>query len=187
MSPALRKSFSLAGRQYITGNPSNPQIGALRITYGIIKPGEMSIVGKQDGAAVVPFETNHGSIKLIEQGILSSDSMFKEAEKENSRITWLWRLGAFMLIWLGLALILRPLKVLADVVPFLGGIVGAGIGLISGLGAMIATLIAIASAWLIVRPLIGVALLVAAIVLVYGGYSKIRGSVATMLKRKAFR
>ena len=59
-------------------------------------------------------------------------------------------------------MVLSPLKVLADVVPFIGSIVGAGTGFIAFLLSVIGTFITIALAWLWFRPALGIALLLVA-------------------------
>jgi hypothetical protein len=56
--------------------------------------------------------------------------------------------------------------VVADVIPFLGSLVGMGIGLAAFLVALCLSLVTIAIAWVAHRPLLGIGLLVgAAIVL----------------------
>ena len=60
-------------------------------------------------------------------------------------------------------LILRPLSVIADVVPILGSIVGAGTGIISLLLAAILSLITVAIAWIVYRPLFGIILILVAV------------------------
>ena len=82
----------------------------------------------------------------------------------------------FVLMFMGIALVLRPLSVLADVLPILGNIVGAGTSLIAGLVATVLTLLTISIAWLFYRPLLGIALLVVAVGLTYLIRTKLRGS-----------
>lgn len=62
----------------------------------------------------------------------------------------------------GVAMILRPLSVLADVIPFLGSIVGAGTGILSFLIAVPFAFLTVAVAWLRYRPVIGISLLILA-------------------------
>lgn len=64
---------------------------------------------------------------------------------------------------IGLNLILRPLSVVADVLPIAGTIVGAGVGVVAFLVAAPATLLTIAIAWLFYRPLLGITLIVIAV------------------------
>lgn len=67
----------------------------------------------------------------------------------------------------GIALILHPLSVLADLIPFIGGLIGIGNTLVAFFIALPCTLITIVSAWLFYRPVLGgilVAIAVAAVV-----------------------
>lgn len=67
----------------------------------------------------------------------------------------------------GIGLILRPLAVLSDVVPFLGGLVGFGIAIIALLVAGALSLVTISIAWLFYRPLLGITLLVIAALMIF--------------------
>jgi hypothetical protein len=63
---------------------------------------------------------------------------------------------------IGLFLFFRPFEVFADVVPFLGSLLGAGIAIFAGLVAAALTSVTIAISWLVFRPLLGIGLLVLA-------------------------
>lgn len=90
--------------------------------------------------------------------------MFAAAKSENNLMTWLLRgLGAF-LMFLGLVFIFQPFKVLADVLPLAGRIVGAGTGLIALLLAGVGSTLTISLAWLWYRPLLGVSILIVTVV-----------------------
>lgn len=77
-------------------------------------------------------------------------------------------------MWIGLGMMLKLLSVLADVLPFLGNIIGAGTSLIAGLVAAVLSLITVAVAWVVYRPLLGVALLAAALAIVFVVRSKLK-------------
>jgi hypothetical protein len=77
-------------------------------------------------------------------------------------LTWVLRLVGFAMMWIGLVVALNPLKVLADVVGILGDLAGVGIGLVSGLVAVVLSLATIAVAWLFYRPVLGIGLLTVA-------------------------
>ncbi len=62
----------------------------------------------------------------------------------------------------GFTMVLNPLCVLADIVPFVGDIVGIGAGAISGVLAFAGSLVVVAIAWLAVRPLLAGVLIVSA-------------------------
>jgi hypothetical protein len=93
--------------------------------------------------------------------------MFQEAEASNRLMTWVLRFVGCLLMFFGIAAILRPLSVLADVVPLFGNIVGAGTTVIALLIAALFSLVTIAIAWIVYRPLIGAAVLAAAAAIIF--------------------
>jgi len=68
---------------------------------------------------------------------------------------------------MGFGLILAPLRAIANVVPFIANIVGGGISVIAFALGVPLGLIVIALAWVVYRPLIGIALLVVAGGIIY--------------------
>ena len=60
-------------------------------------------------------------------------------------------------MWLGTFLVLRPLVVVADVVPLIGSLIGAGAGLVALAFTMVVAGLVIALAWFWYRPLVGLA------------------------------
>jgi hypothetical protein len=66
-------------------------------------------------------------------------------------------------MFIGTALVFKPLKVLADVLPLAGRIVGAGTGFIAFLLSAVSATTIIALSWLWYRPLLGIALLALAL------------------------
>jgi hypothetical protein len=77
-------------------------------------------------------------------------------------LTWILRAVGFLAMLIGLLLIAKPLVTLADVLPFLGSLLGVGVGLLALTLALPLTLVTVGIAWLFYRPLLGVGLLVAA-------------------------
>jgi hypothetical protein len=94
--------------------------------------------------------------------------MFKEAERANVMLTWILRGVGFLMMFLGLNMVLRPFAVVADVLPILGSLVGAGTGLVAAAVAICLTLVTIAISWLAARPLLAIGLLVLAVAGVSG-------------------
>lgn len=139
-----------------------PAIGDVRVTYTQILPHDLSIVAGQTKDTFCAFPVNGDTISLMANSIQTPELMFKNAQSANARLTWLIRIGGFLLMLIGLSMIFRPLSVLADVIPVLGNIVGAGATMVSWLIALPCTLITIAVAWLFYRPVVGITLLVIA-------------------------
>ncbi len=168
------------GGFFFGDNPADPQVGNVQVFFKAAMPTEVSLVSKQSGNT---FETYHtktgGTIELLQIGIHNADSMFKQAQEANKFLTWILRAAGFIAMMIGMYLFLRPLSVLADVVPFFGNIVEAGTGIIAFLASLVLSFITIAIAWVVYRPIIGIGLLVGAVacIVLIGG--KLRKAKAT--------
>lgn len=153
---------------YIGADPASPRVGDLKVSYRIAPAGPASIIGAQKGADFSPYQTKAGDrLLMVEGGMHGAEAMFKEAVRSNRIFTWLLRgLGVFVM-WLGWFLVLRPLVVVADVVPFLGSILGAGAGIVAFTITMVLAPLTIAIAWFFHRPLISAAVLAVGLLLAY--------------------
>jgi len=148
---------------YFGADPEAPAIGDARVTFKVVKPATFSILAKQQANSLAAYQTKAGrEIERVESGSISADQMFKHAESENAMMTWALRFGGFIVMLIGFSLLLNPLKILADAVPFIGSIVGFGTGLVSLILAFAGSLVVIAVAWLAVRPLLGGSLMLIA-------------------------
>jgi hypothetical protein len=163
------------GGIYLGANPAQPKIGDARIKFSVVKPGPVSLVAAQAGDSFAAYRTKAGgTIAMITAGEVSAQQMFEDAISQNTLVTWLVRLGGFILLWIGFALLFAPLSVLADVIPLLGSLVGAATGLIAFLLALAVALTVIAIAWVFFRPLLGITLLVLAVVAAVFGFRAFR-------------
>lgn len=151
------------GRIFLGANPAQPQVGDLRISFGVVRSGDVSIIARQSGDTFAPYLTKAGGeIEMIRPGRIDARQMFAAAQSENTILTWILRAVGFVMIWVGFSLIFAPLSVLADVLPFLGNLVGAATGMIAFLLAVALAAAVIAVAWIFYRPLLGLFLLVVA-------------------------
>ena len=154
----------------------------MRISFSTVAPETVSVVSKQVGSTFEPYGTKAGrDIDILELGAHSADEMFKTAMEHNRTLAWVLRAAGFFAMFIGLVLLFRPLAVLADVLPFLGSIVGAGAALVSFMVAAAFSLATIAVAWIAYRPLIGGALLVVGIGLFVVGVTR-RSATRTATK-----
>jgi hypothetical protein len=157
------------GVLHVGRDPAQPAIGDMKVSFFQVPLQVASVVATQSGGGFVPFRTHTGtSVELISAGAVPAATMFQHAQEENVTFTWILRGVGMFVMFLGFAFILRPLKVIADVTPFLGSIVGAGTGLIALLCTMATAPIVIAIGWLWYRPLVGVAVLVAGFAATWG-------------------
>jgi hypothetical protein len=171
LSPNWKAKVKLdSGAFYVGQAPSAPVVGDERVTFTVLNPGDFSILARQTGNTFDPYPTHAGrEIERVESGIVGADLMFQHAATETAILTWGLRFVGFLLMAFGIGLILNPIAVFADVIPFLGDLLGAGVGLTALLLAFAGSLITIAVAWLVVRPVLGGGLLVAAVAWLFFG------------------
>lgn len=164
---------------YIGENPNSPKVGDVRITFYQVPPAEVSIIAQVTGSTFKQFTASNGyTFSSLEMGRVESAEMFKDARSSNTIMAWILRVVGILVIVGGLKTILAPLSVLADVIPILGTIVGAGTGFVSWVLGLAWSLIVIAVAWVRFRPLIAGGLIAVAVILIALPYIKGRKSAA---------
>ncbi|XPS88239.1 conserved uncharacterized membrane protein, DUF1625 [Desulfosarcina variabilis str. Montpellier] len=165
---ALGSQGMIHGNGYYRGqDPGNPAIGDVRITFNAVYPGPVSLIAAQQGKSFAPYTTAAGgSISLLQPGIHSAADMFKTAHFHNRLITWGIRAGGLLLMFIGLASLLKPLSVFADVIPFFGNLVEAGTSLIAFVLAFFFGLMVMGVAWIFYRPVLGLSLMGGGVALV---------------------
>lgn len=142
-------------------------VGDVRVSFAVAPATTVSVLARQVGTGFEPYQTKAGDrIGKLMVGSRTAAEMFAEERRESTALTWLGRVGGFLGLWVGLMFVLGPLRVLADVVPVLGGLTGVVVAVVSALVAAVVTLLTVAIGWLFYRPalaalLIGVALAVA--------------------------
>ena len=152
---------------YVGREPGSPSIGDVRVTFFETPAAEVSILAKVNGDTFVPFRASNGNtFSRLSMGVQDMNSMFDAAKSGNATMAWILRGLGLVLCIAGFGMIFAPLKVLADVIPLLGSIVGAGTGLVAGLLGSAWSLVIIAIAWIRFRPVLGFCLLGAALTLV---------------------
>jgi hypothetical protein len=163
-SEEVKQNWKQAGEWIYRGaDPGSPAIGDQRVQFQVVQPTTVSLFSQQRGDSFSPYATKQGqSLERLEIGSHSAEEMFAHAQSENTLLTWGLRVLGVVLMWLGISLVFRPLVVLADVLPFLGGLVQTGVGLFALMIALPLSLITIAIGWIAHRPVLGISLLVAA-------------------------
>ena len=153
---------------YVGDDSQSPKIGDLKISESEVLPQDVSIIAQQTDHTLQPYFAPAGqSVILLEMRQISSSQMIHNAAVENQMMTWLLRLVSLIMMIIGIGLLMQPLVVIADVIPFIGTIVGFGTGAISFLLGLILWAIGTAIAWFTVRPLWAIGLIVIVIVICY--------------------
>ncbi|MBX7222507.1 MAG: TMEM43 family protein [Blastocatellia bacterium] len=157
------------GMLYWGTSPDAPKIGDLRISFEVVKPDTISVVAKQTQQGLAAYHTTSGTqIALVQTGTVTAETMFQQAQSQNTLVTWFLRLFGWVLMFGGITLVFQPLVILADVIPLVGSFVDFGIRLFAGMVSAVLALVTIALSWVFVRPVAGVLLLTLAFGL-FGG------------------
>ncbi len=158
---ALDKPITvLDGVLRVGDNPSKPVIGDLRITFETVPPSVISVIGRQTGSNIAPYQTAAGDqLMMVDAGTVPPEIMFANAEAENALITWLIRGFGLLFLFIGFRLLMGPVDALVSVIPVFGSLVSLGTGLLAfALTALIGPT-TIAIAWIWYRPVLAIGIL----------------------------
>ncbi len=163
----LKKPTQLSDDTLYVGNdPQSPKVGDLKISLFVILPQPVSIIAEQTENTFQPYVATSGkSVNLLAMGIVSPTKMIFDAQTENKEITWVLRFVSLLMLIIGIALLMQPLVVLADFIPFFGSLLGFGTGLIAFVVGLLLWSIALGIAWFAVRPLLAIGMVVGALVI----------------------
>jgi len=144
---------------YYGADSANPQIGDVRISYTYAPTGDISILAQQAGDTFTTYQAKKGTLNVLQAGIHSADAMFKAEEAANKNLSWILRAVGAIVMFIGFSMVLKPLSVVLDVIPFLGNVAEMGTGLIAFLLTVVIAPTVIAVAWFAHRPLLSAGLL----------------------------
>lgn len=169
MSPGFMDSESgkaLFHDDTILGVNTTAEIGDMRIRWTYVAPEvPVSLIAVQHNDTFTPYiaKGSTHATDLIRDGEWTPDMMFADARRNNEATTWIVRLAGALMMFIGLRLLLSPLVVLGDIVPFIGTLLDMLSVGVCFLLSMVLALITIALAWLAARPVLAVCLLAAAL------------------------
>ena len=170
MIEAVKASYSgprglqvTAAGAYVGFDPASPRVGDYRLDWRVVPLGPVSVIGRQTGDGFALYQTRAGNrLLMVETGVVPADRMFSDAVTGNTILTWALRIGGMILLMLAFSMVMGPVGVLADVIPFLGSLVRLGTGAIAFVLAVLVGGLTIALAWFWYRPLLAVGIAAAA-------------------------
>ena len=178
---ALKREVRLDGNGLYAGNPGSTQVGDVRVNFSTVMPTTASFVGRLQAGNLVAYQGRSGSsINLVASGVKSADEMFERARQANTTLTWVLRFVGAFLLFLAWSMILKPISVLADVIPALGNLAEKGLSAVAFAIASMISFGTIAFAWLFYRPLLGIALLAIAFFFLRWLYKALNRPVAPL-------
>ena len=146
---------------YVGMDANSPTIGDLRVRWEVAPSAVVTVLAAQRGSSFADWSTPSGRTleQNLEMGSVTAAQMFTNLETGNVMMTWALRFLGWFMMFAGISMITKPLVVVADVIPLIGSLVGAGTGLFAFLVSAPLSLITVATGWLFYRPLLGVGLL----------------------------
>ncbi|WP_438750877.1 TMEM43 family protein [Pararhizobium sp. O133] len=154
---------------YVGNSRQSPLVGDLRISFSRADIAEASFVGVQRSANIAAYKASNGrEILLSAAGRETAAEMFDAAQSENTLITWLIRFGGLFGMFIGFVMLLSILGIIADVIPFVGSIVGFGTTIIAIILTLLIGPLVIAIAWIAYRPVLAIAIIAIGVLLAAG-------------------
>ena len=141
-----------------TGNPSDPQIGDERVEVYMVGPKhDATIMALQTGNTFASYETRVGIDKeILYLGTLTKSEVIGRQRTEAAIRRWIFRAIGFIVMWIGFACILKPLRSIASFIPFASRLLDGAIGMVTFLIALVLSSAVIAVAWFAVRPILSI-------------------------------
>lgn len=125
------------------GTFDSPQIGDLRISYNVLRPGfSGTIFGTLNGSNIDSYSDQNGNnLYRVFDG--TRDQAISTLHTEYTILLWILRLIGFLLMWFGLSALFGPISVLMDFLPIFGTIGRSLIGVTTFVVALVLSIITI--------------------------------------------
>ncbi len=143
-----------------------PEVGDVLITYEIVMPETVTVVGKQQGSSLVSYETKTGLLAEVSSGVKTKEAVMEEKLQQNTIKTFAIRIGSVIGLMVAMGMIFSPITSLLARIPLLGNLVNRGIGFIGSILGIAWGLLVIAVGWLFFKPLLAIILIVVAVGLI---------------------
>lgn len=112
-----QQGYRPSGSHFFSGDPLKPKVGDLRISFRYAGRTGMpvSVVARQMHGALQAFPTRAGDmLEMLTPGVVSKEQMFASAKAVNTATTWAVRVGGWLGMWLGFALVANIISTLGQ-------------------------------------------------------------------------
>ena len=153
---------------YLGRVPGSPEVGDVRVTFEQVVPAKVTVMAVVSGDSFKAFKAKNGKrFQTLVMGQKTGDEIIASEQDANDFWKWVCRIIGVLLVIAGLNGIFGFIETILKVVPFVAGIFGWGVGVVCTVVGIVWSLIVIAVAWLFYRPLLGIALLAIAALLIW--------------------
>lgn len=134
------------------GLPKSPQIGDIRVCYSVLPVNtEVTVFGRLDQNRITPYLHRQTPIYRLLPG--TRNTAIATLTDEHNLWTWIFRVGGFLMMWVGLVLMGSPLSTFLDVIPIVGSFAEALTGVASLVAAFVLSSVTILTAMLMNHPI----------------------------------
>lgn len=154
---------------YFGPDPNKPEVGDVRVTFTYVpNDQEISIIANTSGNTFTQYidKKNGRNISSVAMGNVPAEQMFENLKSNNRMLTWGLRLLLLLIIIAGFRKMFSLISTVFKVIPFLSKGIGKIVGFACTILGFIWTLLFIAIAWIAVRPVLGISLLVVVVALI---------------------
>ncbi len=117
---------------------ANPQIGDVRISYRVLPlDQEYTIFGKLENGKIVSYQLPKDKGVLNHLVLGSHDSALVKMHGDYTSSLWIWRAVGFAMMFMGMLMIMAPLKAVAYVVPIFGNLTSGVSFAVALLGSLV--------------------------------------------------
>ena len=161
--------FTRDNMVYLGASMDRPDVGDVRVTFTYVPNNQqISLIANVTGNTFEQYVDlkNGKKVSSVQMGVVSAEQMFENLKQGNKTLTWIVRLVILLVIIVGFRKIFGFAPTLLKVLPFLGKGVGYIVGFACTILGIVWTCVFTAIAWIAVRPVLGISLLVVAVALI---------------------
>jgi hypothetical protein len=170
----------------VKGNKTKAdQLGDVRISYKVLKPGTYSVIAVQKGKGLGEYTSSNGKSQfLVRTGAANKAAMITQAKDAAGTMALILRIVGFLVMFVGINMIVGPFSTLMDVIPFLGSasrfVIGIAAFIIASVLSSVTILVAMVAHNPIALGVVVVASIAGIVMFVKGRTSKKQQMVSAM-------
>ncbi|MFA7314563.1 MAG: TMEM43 family protein [Candidatus Magasanikbacteria bacterium] len=167
---------------YVTKNGvATPTVGDMRVSYsGIMSGTPVTLLGRLDGDKISLMTDPKTGTKLYRAFTGTFTDALGTLHTEYKTSLWILRLIGFLMMWIGLGMVLAPLSIIMDILPFLGSVSRGVIGLVTCVVAIVLSIITIIVSKFLHNPFVLVLVVLGVVVYIFSLIKKAKDKSQTI-------
>ncbi|MCJ8345454.1 TMEM43 family protein, partial [bacterium] len=149
------KAYSLYNMIYLGDQPLESKIGDYKIKFEHVPNRVLSLIANVENSKAEIISNGLFPIfQFIQAGEISAKELIQIYADESSEFTWIVRFIAFIMLFSGLFMVVYPLIVFCDFIPFLSSFVHKPLFSLVFILAAVIALCTLTLSWIFVRPIL---------------------------------